>query len=61
KTIKTATDRFLTDCEMLPIWDAPGILRGEEQIEPCLHRLETWLNVMRNALAGAIQSEGAVL
>jgi hypothetical protein len=61
KTIKTATDRFLTDCEMLPIWDGPGILRGEQQVEPCLDRLEMWLKVMRETLAGCIPSEGAVL
>ena len=61
KTIKTATDRFLTDCEMLPIWDGPGILRGEQQVEPCLERLEMWLKVMRETLAGCIPSEGAVL
>ena len=60
KTIKTATDRFLTDCEMLPIWDGPGILRGEQQVEPCLERLEMWLKVMRETLAGCIPSEGAV-
>lgn len=61
KTIKMATDRFLTDCEMLPIWDGPGILRGEQQVEPCLERLEIWLKVMRETLAGCIPSEGAVL
>lgn len=61
KTIKLAGDRFLTDCEMLPILDAPGILRGEKQIETTLHRLETWLNVMRDTLAGCVPSEGAVL
>jgi len=61
KVIKLAADRFLTDCEMLPILDAPGVLRGEKQIGPVLDRLETWLNVMRDTLAGVVRSEGAVL
>lgn len=61
KIIKLAADRFLTECEMLPILDAPGVLRGEKQIEPALDHLETWLKVMRETLAGAVRSEGAVL
>lgn len=60
KVIKMAADRFRMECEMLPILDAPGVLRGEEQIAPCLDWMETWLGVMRKTLAGAIQSEGAV-
>ena len=51
----------MTDCEMLPIWDGPGVLRGEQQIAPCLERLETWIRVMRDTLAGCVTSEGAVL
>ena len=61
KVIKMAADRFRMECEMLPILDAPGILRGQKQVEPCLDWLETWLNVMRDTLAGVIRSEGAVL
>jgi len=61
KIIKLAADRFLTECEMLPILDAPGVLRGEKQIEPALDHLETWLKVMRETLAGVVRSEGAVL
>ena len=61
KIIKLAADRFLTECEMLPILDAPGVLRGEKQIEPALDHLETWLEVMRETLAGVVRSEGAVL
>lgn len=61
KVIKMAADRFRMECEMLPILDAPGVLRGEKQIAPCLDWMETWLGVMRETLAGAIQSEGAVL
>lgn len=60
KIIRTAADRFLADCEMLPIQDAAGVLRGEQQIEGCLERLEMWLNVMRETLAGCVVSEGAV-
>lgn len=60
KVIKMAADRFRMECEMLPILDAPGVLRGEKQIAPCLDWMETWLGVMRETLAGAIQSEGAV-
>ena len=61
KVIKMAADRFRMECEMLPILDAPGILRGEKQIQPCLDWMETWLQVMRDTLAGVITSEGAVL
>lgn len=60
KIIRTAADRFLADCEMLPIQDAAGVLRGEQQIEGCLERLEMWLWVMRETLAGCVVSEGAV-
>lgn len=61
KVIKLAADRFRTECEMLPILDAPGVLRGEKQIQPCLDWMETWLRVMRDTLAGVVRSEGAVL
>lgn len=61
KVIKMAADRFRMECEMLPILDAPGVLRGEKQIQPCLDWMETWLNVMRDTLAGVVRSEGAVL
>ena len=61
KVIKMAADRFRMECEMLPILDAPGVLRGEKQIEPCLDWMETWLRVMRETLAGVVRSEGAVL
>lgn len=61
KVIKMAADRFRMECEMLPILDAPGVLRGEKQIAPCLDWMETWLQVMRDTLAGVITSEGAVL
>lgn len=61
KVIKTAADRFRMECEMLPILDAPGVLRGEKQIQPCLDWMETWLQVMRDTLAGVVRSEGAVL
>lgn len=61
KVIKMAADRFRMECEMLPILDAPGVLRGEKQIEPCLDWMETWLRVMRETLAGVVRSEVAVL
>ena len=61
KVIKMAADRFRMECEMLPILDAPGVLRGEKQIQPCLDWMETWLQVMRDTLAGVVRSEGAVL
>ena len=61
KVIKMAADRFRMECEMLPILDAPGVLRGEKQIAPCLDWMETWLQVMRETLAGVVRSEGAVL
>ena len=61
KVIKMAADRFRMECEMLPILDAPGVLRGEKQIAPCLDWMETWLQVMRDTLAGVVRSEGAVL
>ena len=61
KVIKMAADRFRMECEMLPILDAPGVLRGEKQIQPCLDWMETWLGVMRETLAGVVRSEGAVL
>jgi hypothetical protein len=61
KVLRTASDRFLADCEMLPIWDAPGVIRGEAQITPILERLELWIQVMRDTLAGVVASEGAVL
>ena len=61
KVIKMAADRFRMECEMLPILDAPGVLRGEKQIAPCLDWMETWLAVMRDTLAGVVRSEGAVL
>jgi len=60
KTIRTATDRFMLDCEMLPIHDPSGILKGEKQIEISLGRVEAWLNCMREVLAGCIRAEGAV-
>ena len=61
KVLRTAADKFLADCEMLPIWDAPGVIRGEAQITPILERLEQWILVMRDTLAGVVASEGAVL
>lgn len=61
KVLRTASDKFLADCEMLPIWDAPGVIRGEAQITPILERLELWIQVMRDTLAGVVASEGAVL
>lgn len=61
KVIKMAADRFRMECEMLPILDAPGVLRGEKQIQPCLDWMEIWLQVMRDTLAGVVRSEGAVL
>ena len=61
KVLRTASDRFLADCEMLPIWDAPGVIRGEAQITPILEKLEQWILVMRDTLAGVVASEGAVL
>ena len=60
KVIRVATDRFMTDCQLLPVTDAAGVMRDEKRISGCLDILESWIRMTRDVFAGAVAAEGAV-
>ena len=60
KVLKKATDIFMSDCEMLAITDIKGLLREEKKVRGYLDYLEAWIRATRDAMAGAVEAEGAV-
>ena len=60
KVLKKATDIFMSDCEMLAITDIKGLLREEKKVRGNLDYLEAWIRATRDAMAGAVEAEGAV-
>ena len=60
KVLKKATDIFMSDCKMLAITDIKGLLREEKKVRGYLDYLEAWIRATRDAMAGAVEAEGAV-
>ena len=60
KVLKKATDIFMSDCKMLAITDIKGLLREEKKVCGYLDYLEAWIRATRDAMAGAVEAEGAV-
>lgn len=61
KVLKKAVDIFMADCELLAINDLQGLLREEAKVNATLNYLDGWIAATRQAMAGAVQAEGAVL
>ena len=61
KVLKKAVDIFMADCELLAINDLQGLLREEAKVNATLNYLDGWIDATRQAMAGAVQAEGAVL
>ena len=61
KVLKRAVDIFMADCELLAINDLQGLLREEAKVNATLNYLDGWIAATRQAMAGAVQAEGAVL
>ena len=61
KVLKKATDIFMSDCEMLAITDVKGLLREEKKVCGNLDYLEAWIRATRDAMACAVEAEGAVV
>ena len=61
KVLKKALDIFMADCELLPINDVQGLLREEDKVRRSLSYMEAWIKATRDAMAGALEAEGAVV
>lgn len=61
KTLKMATDRFMTDCETMPLDLAVLISdRDQRRIRSNVNRIGSWVDMMRKVLDLAVPAEGAV-
>ena len=59
KVLKLAVDRFMTDCEAMPL--NPAALIGDERrIRANVNWIGSWVDMMRKALETAVPAEGAV-
>ena len=59
KILKKALDRFMTDCELLPL-DPASLIGCESRIDTSIGWLESWCGAMREAMTCAVAAEGAV-
>lgn len=59
KALKVAVDRFMTDCEMIPLNPA-AMLQDRKRIQANVEWLGSWVDMMRRALDTAVPAEGAV-
>jgi len=59
KVLKYATDRFMTDCEMLPL-DPARLIGDRQRIQANVNWIGSWVDMMRKALDAAVPAEGAV-
>ena len=59
KILKKALDRFMTDCELLPM-DPASLIGCESRIDTSIGWLESWCGAMREAMTCAVAAEGAV-
>ena len=60
KVLKLATDRFMTDCEMMPL-DPAALISDRHRIEANVKWISGWVDMMRKALDAAVPAEGAVI
>ena len=59
KVLKLATDRFMTDCEAMPLNPA-ALISDERRIRANVNWIGSWVDMMRKALDAAVPAEGAV-
>ncbi len=59
KTLKLATDRFMTDCETMPL-DPAALISDQRRIRANVNWIGSWVDMMRKALDAAVPAEGAV-
>ena len=51
----------MADCELLPVNDVQGLKREEDKVRRYLNYMEAWIKATREAMAGAVTAEGAVV
>ena len=59
KVLKLAVDRFMTDCEAMPLNPA-ALISDERRIRANVNWIGSWVDMMRKALDAAVLVEGAV-
>ena len=59
KVLKLAADRFMTDCEAMPLNPA-ALISDERRIRANVNWIGSWVDMMRKALDAAVPAEGAV-
>jgi hypothetical protein len=59
KVLKLAADRFMTDCEDMPLNPA-ALISDERRIRANVNWIGSWVDMMRKALDAAVPAEGAV-
>ena len=59
KVLKIAADRFMTDCEMMPL-DPAALISDRNRISASVNWIGSWVDMMRKALDAAVPAEGAV-
>lgn len=59
KVLKLAADRFMTDCEAMPLNPA-ALISDERRIRANVDWIGSWVDMMRKALDAAVSAEGAV-
>lgn len=59
KVLKAAVDRFMADCELLPLNPA-ALVSDRRRIQTNLDWIDSWVQAMRKALNAAVLTEGAV-
>ena len=59
KVLKMAAERFMTDCEMMPM-DPAKLISDRNRIVANVNWIGSWVDMMRKALDTAVPAEGAV-
>ena len=59
KVLKVAVERFMMDCEMIPL-DPSKLISDRNRIVANVNWLGSWVDMMRKALDTAVPAEGAV-